>query len=93
MPRIEIPSLNELSADGLNLLQSAGNIEVEVRTGLKGEDLRKALLECDGAICRSGVKITAEALQGQPAVAGDRPGRRRRGQHRRRRPPPGKASW
>ena len=56
--------LDELSADGLNLLKSAGNIEVLVRTGLKGAELRSALLEADGAICRSGVKITAEALQG-----------------------------
>jgi D-3-phosphoglycerate dehydrogenase len=37
---------------------------VEVRTGLKGKDLHDALLEADGAICRSGVKITAEALEG-----------------------------
>jgi D-3-phosphoglycerate dehydrogenase len=56
--------LDDLSEDGLNLLRSAGKIEVVVRTGLKGEDLRKALLEADGAICRSGVKITAEALAG-----------------------------
>ena len=62
MPKIIV--LDPLSDDGLNLLQSAGNIEVEVRTGLKGEDLRKALLEFDGAICRSGVKITAAALEG-----------------------------
>ena len=45
-------------------MESAGNIETEVRTGLKGEELRKALLEFDGAVCRSGVKITAEALEG-----------------------------
>lgn len=55
--------LDDLSEDGLNLLRSAADIEVEVRTGLKGEDLRKALLEFDGAICRSGVKITADALK------------------------------
>jgi phosphoglycerate dehydrogenase-like enzyme len=46
------------------LLKSAAGIEVEVRTGLKGEDLRKALMDSDGAICRSGVKITAEVLEG-----------------------------
>jgi len=62
MPRIIV--LDDLSEDGLNLLRSSGTIEVVVRTGLKGEDLRKALLEADGAICRSGVKITAEALAG-----------------------------
>jgi D-3-phosphoglycerate dehydrogenase len=62
MPKIIV--LDDLSQDGLNLLRSAGNIEVEIRTGLKGEDLRKALNEADGAICRSGVKITAQALEG-----------------------------
>ena len=62
MPTIIV--LDDLSQDGLDLLQSAGNIEVIIRTGLKGEDLRKALLEADGAICRSGVKITAETLTG-----------------------------
>ncbi len=62
MPRIIV--LDTLSEDGLALLESAGDIEYEVRTGLKGDDLRQALTEFDGAICRSGVKITAEALQG-----------------------------
>jgi D-3-phosphoglycerate dehydrogenase len=56
--------LDDLSDDGLNLLRSAGNIEVEIRTGLKGDALKSALAEFDGAICRSGVKITAESLEG-----------------------------
>jgi len=62
MPRVIV--LDELSAEGLTLLESAGDIEVEVRTGLKGQSLRDALLQADGAICRSGVKITAEVLEG-----------------------------
>ena len=62
MPKVIV--LDDLSQEGLNLLQSAGNIEVVVRTGLKGDDLRNALLEADGAICRSGVKITGEVLAG-----------------------------
>jgi D-3-phosphoglycerate dehydrogenase len=62
MPKIIV--LDELSQDGLGLLEAAGNVEVEVRTGLKGADLRNALLDADGAICRSGVKITADVLQG-----------------------------
>jgi len=62
MPRIIV--LDNLSQDGLDLLDSAGNVEYEVRTGLAGRELHDALLEFDGAICRSGVKITAEALEG-----------------------------
>ena len=62
MPRVIV--LDNLSQDGLDLLESAGNIDYEVRTGLKGEELREALSEFDGAICRSGVKITAHVLEG-----------------------------
>jgi len=62
MPRVVV--LDNLSEDGLKLLESAGNIEYEVHTGLKGDQLRKVLLEFDGAICRSGVKITGDVLEG-----------------------------
>jgi D-3-phosphoglycerate dehydrogenase len=64
MPRIIV--LDTLSPDGLALLEAAKpkGIEYEVRTGLKGEDLRDALAHFEGAICRSGVKITADALAG-----------------------------
>ena len=64
MPRVIV--LDELSPEGLKLLDAAKakDITYEVRTKLKGEDLKKALAEADGAICRSGVKITAEALAG-----------------------------
>jgi D-3-phosphoglycerate dehydrogenase len=56
--------LDNLSQDGLDLLEATENIEYEVRTGLQGEELREALNQFDGAICRSGVKITAESLEG-----------------------------
>lgn len=56
--------LDKISKDGLALLDAAEGIQYEVRTGLKGEELRTALTEFDGAICRSGVKITAESLEG-----------------------------
>jgi D-3-phosphoglycerate dehydrogenase len=64
MPSIIV--LDTLSPDGLALLDRAGEsgISYEVRTGLAGDDLRQALAAHDGAICRSGVKITAAALAG-----------------------------
>ncbi len=55
--------LDPLAEDGLKMMQDAG-VEYDVRTGLKGDELRDALMEYDGAICRSGVKITADALEG-----------------------------
>ncbi len=56
--------LDNVAQEGLDLLDAAEGIEYEVRTGLKGDDLRSALAEFDGAILRSGVKITAESLEG-----------------------------
>ena len=62
MPRVIV--LDPLAHEGLDLLDAAPQIEYEVRTGLKGDALRSALAEFDGAIVRSGVKITAESLEG-----------------------------
>jgi len=64
MPSIIV--LDTLSPDGLALLDAAAahGITYEVVTGLKGDALREALARHDGAICRSGVKITADALAG-----------------------------
>jgi D-3-phosphoglycerate dehydrogenase len=62
MPSVIV--LDTLSQEGLDLLKAAPGITYEVRTGLKGDALRSALAEFDGAICRSGVKITAESLAG-----------------------------
>ncbi len=56
--------LDHLAPEGLELLDSAPEIEYEVQIGLSGEPLRQTLANFDGAICRSGVKITAEALNG-----------------------------
>jgi D-3-phosphoglycerate dehydrogenase len=62
MPRVIV--LDTLAQEGLDLLATAPSIEFEVRTGLKGDALREALTQFDGAICRSGVKITPESLEG-----------------------------
>jgi D-3-phosphoglycerate dehydrogenase / 2-oxoglutarate reductase len=62
MPKVIV--LDTIAQEGLDLLDAAEGISYEVRTGLKGDALRDALAEFDGAILRSGVKITAEALEG-----------------------------
>lgn len=60
--------LDTIAQEGLDLLDKAPGVEYEVKTGLKGEDLRKALSEADGAVCRSGVKITEDILRGLPRL-------------------------
>lgn len=56
--------LDDLAPEGIQQLEAAEGVEYEIRTGLKGEALKAALLEFDGAICRSGVKLTADVLDG-----------------------------
>lgn len=61
--------LDPISPEGLQLLKNSLGVTFDVRLapdgkGLKGEELRQVLAEYEGAICRSGVKITAEALEG-----------------------------
>ena len=63
MTKSRILILDPIAQEGLDLLKQSG-IEHEVRTGLKGDALKQALAEFDGAICRSGVTITAESLDG-----------------------------
>ncbi len=54
--------LDKLASVGLDLLKSNPAFEVEVRIGLAGDELRDTLANFDGAVCRSGVKITPECL-------------------------------
>lgn len=62
MPRVIV--LDDIAQEGLDLLTAAAGIEFDIRTKLSGDALREALQQYDGAICRSGVKITAESLEG-----------------------------
>ena len=56
--------LDDIAPEGLQLLDGAEGIEYDIKTKLAGDDLKAALTEYDGAICRSGVKITPESLVG-----------------------------
>ena len=61
--------LDTISDDGLQLLEQAEGITYEIRTGLAGLPLKEALDNADGAVCRSGVKITAESLENNKRLA------------------------
>ncbi len=62
--------LDKLAPEGLDQLVRAENVTHDVRTGLSDAALREALLQYDGAICRSGVKITADALKANRRLRG-----------------------
>ncbi len=60
--------LDNIASEGLAKLDAAAGIEYDIKTGLKGEALRETLAQYDGAVCRSGVKITAESLTGNKSL-------------------------
>lgn len=64
MAKFRIGVLDPIAAEGIDLLKADSDFEFEERVGLKGDDLKQALNEFDGVIIRSGVKITAESLEG-----------------------------
>ena len=62
MLRIFIP--DNLAEEGLAILRAASGFELDVRSGLKGDDLKSALAAADGVIVRSGTTLTIDLLQG-----------------------------
>ena len=60
--------LDDIATEGLAKLDAAKGIEYDIKTGLKGAELREALAQYDGAVCRSGVTITAESLEGNKTL-------------------------
>ena len=60
--------LDNIATAGIVMMESTPGIEFDVRTGLSGDRLREALQGYDGAVCRSGVKITAESLEGNTTL-------------------------
>ena len=64
MSQYRILVLDPIAQEGIELLEADPQFTFETRIGLKGNELKQSLAEFDGAIVRSGVKITAESLEG-----------------------------
>jgi D-3-phosphoglycerate dehydrogenase len=60
MPRVLV--CDKLERPGLDLLRRAG-VELDERAGLTGPALRDALRAADGAVVRSGTRLTADLLE------------------------------
>lgn len=67
---IRIVVLDNIANQGHEILESTPGVSYEVHTGLAGDDLKAKLAEFDGAVCRSGVTITAESIEGNTRLKG-----------------------
>lgn len=56
--------LDDIAQEGLDLLDAAADVTYDIRKKLPVAELRAALCQYDGAILRSGAKLTAEVLDG-----------------------------
>jgi D-3-phosphoglycerate dehydrogenase len=53
---------DSLAPEGLEVFQRAGGFEVDVRLGLKPDELQKICADYDGWVIRSGTRITADLI-------------------------------
>ncbi|MBI1390722.1 MAG: phosphoglycerate dehydrogenase [bacterium] len=51
-----------LSQEGIDILQAHADVNVDVKTGLKPEELMEIIGQYDGLVIRSGTQVTAEVL-------------------------------
>jgi D-3-phosphoglycerate dehydrogenase len=54
---------DEFSPQGLEILQKAKGVEVDVKTGLPADELRKIIGQYDALIIRSATKVTADVME------------------------------
>lgn len=54
---------DKLGEEGVKILQNEEGIEVDVKTGLAPEELKKIIGQYDGLIIRSATKVTADLLE------------------------------
>jgi len=54
---------DKLSQDGIDILAKTGKIQVDVKTGLKPEELKQIIHEYDGIVIRSATKLTKEIIE------------------------------
>jgi D-3-phosphoglycerate dehydrogenase len=52
-----------LAEEGLGVLKQAGEFTVDVKTGLRPEELKKTIKDYDAIVVRSGTKVTREIIE------------------------------
>lgn len=68
MQKFRVLVTDNLSPKGIRILQNAPEIETFVDHTIAGEDLKRALSDCDGLIIRSRTKVTADLLDCAPRL-------------------------
>jgi len=54
---------DKLSKEGIDILTNTGKIQVDVKTGLKPDELKQIIHEYDGIVIRSATKLTQDIIE------------------------------
>ncbi|MCX5903280.1 MAG: phosphoglycerate dehydrogenase, partial [Proteobacteria bacterium] len=63
MPQFKVMVTDNISPEGLDILKRDGSIDVDVRPGIKIDELKKIIGEYDAIITRSGTAVTADLIE------------------------------
>ncbi|PLX71224.1 MAG: phosphoglycerate dehydrogenase [Denitrovibrio sp.] len=63
MPKYKVLITDHISQDGVDILKSDKDIEVDIKAGIKNADLKKIISGYDAIITRSGTTVTPELIE------------------------------
>jgi len=67
---VKILITDKLAQEGIDLLNSMEDVQVDVKTGISEDDLASIIGDYDGLIIRSGTKVTAKVLENPGKLKG-----------------------
>jgi D-3-phosphoglycerate dehydrogenase len=63
MPQFKVIITDNISQEGIDILQRDNTIEIDLRPGIKNEELKSIIGDYDAIITRSGTAVTADLLE------------------------------
>jgi D-3-phosphoglycerate dehydrogenase len=63
MERFKVLVSDNISQEGIEILKREGDIDVDIKVGIKSDELKKIIGEYDAIITRSGTNIPASLLE------------------------------
>ena len=63
MAQFKVMVTDNISPEGLEILKRDGSIDVDMRAGIKNDELKKIIGEYDAIITRSGTAVTADLIE------------------------------
>jgi D-3-phosphoglycerate dehydrogenase len=63
MNKLKVLVTDNISKKGVNILESEDNVDVDIKVGIKADELKKIIGEYDAIVTRSGTNITESLLE------------------------------